>query len=86
MIEQSQISKDWVRVLHSDIESIPISNKISQIDSNQLQFIKMIGSGSFGQVWKGKWRQTQVAIKQVKQDVINEKSKLSELCKNYFLD
>ena len=52
-----------------------ISEKISKIDSSQLEFIKLIGNGSFGQVWKGKWRQTQVAIKQIKPEIFDEKSK-----------
>ena len=61
------ISKDWVRVSQSDMQSISIrSDKISQIASSQLEFNKIIGNGSFGQVWKGRWRQTQVAIKQIK--------------------
>ena len=69
-------SKDWVTISQSDMQSISIrSDKISQIDSSQLEFNKIIGNGSFGQVWKGRWRQTQVAIKQVKQEIIDEKSK-----------
>ena len=50
-------------------------DKISEIDAIQLEFESVIGKGSFGQVWKGKWRQTQVAIKQIKQEIIDEKSK-----------
>ena len=73
-------SKDWVTISQSDMQSISIrSDKISQIDSSQLEFNKIIGNGSFGQVWKGRWRQTQVAIKQVKQEIIDEKSKQSIL-------
>ena len=51
-------------------------SKISEIDSSQLEFESVIGKGSFGQVWKGKWRQTQIAIKQIKQEIIDEKSKI----------
>ena len=53
------------------------SSNLSAIESNQLQFDKIIGQGSFGQVWKGKWRGTVVAIKQVKMETVNEKSKQS---------
>ena len=56
--------------------SLNLNQKISEIDSSQLEFELVIGKGSFGQVWKGKWRQTQVAIKQVKQEIIDEKSKI----------
>ena len=67
-------SNDWAIISQSDMQSISIrSDKISQIDSSQLEFNKIIGNGSFGQVWKGRWRQTQVAIKQVKQEIIDEK-------------
>ena len=53
------------------------SNKFQKIEQylNVLSILKsIIGKGSFGQVWKGKWRQTQVAIKQIKQEIIDEKS------------
>ena len=56
--------------------SLNLIQKISEIDSNQLEFESVIGKGSFGQVWKGKWRQTQVAIKQIKQEIIDEQSKI----------
>ena len=51
------------------------AEKISQIDASQLVFESKIGNGSFGEVWKGKWRLLSVAIKQIKQEIINEKSK-----------
>ena len=81
--ESIKNSKDWVTISQSDMQSISIrSDKISQIDSSQLEFNKIIGSGSFGQVWKGRWRQTQAAIKQVKQEIIDEKRKQPFLFKN----
>ena len=43
---------------------------------NRFEFESVIGKGSFGQVWKGKWRQTQIAIKQIKQEIIDQKSKI----------
>ena len=64
-----------------DNNNLVLAKKISQIDATQLEFEKVIGNGSFGQVWKGKWRLTQVAIKQIKQNIINEKSKISILQK-----
>ena len=74
-------SNDWFVVdksmLQSPIQINGISTqKISEIDPNQLEFESVIGKGSFGQVWKGKWRQTQVAIKQIKQEIIDEKSNI----------
>ena len=77
-------SNDWFVVdksmLQSSIQrtgsSLNLNQKISEIDSSQLEFESIIGKGSFGQVWKGKWRLTQVAIKQIKQEIINEKSEI----------
>ena len=60
----------------SNGNSLNLIQKISEIDSNQLEFESVIGKGSFGQVWQGKWRQTQVAIKQIKQEIIDQKSKI----------
>jgi serine/threonine protein kinase len=34
-----------------------------------------IGEGSFGKVWKGRWRLADVAIKQVKAETINQHGK-----------
>ena len=69
-----EMVKDWYGVPENQFK-IADEFKISQITSNQIEFEKMVGQGSFGQVWKGKWRETNVAIKQVKQETIDEKSK-----------
>ena len=67
-------SNDWFVVDKSrlqsyiqtkDSSSVDLNQNISEIDSSQLDFESSIGNGSFGQVWKGKWRSTQVAIKQI---------------------
>ena len=60
-----------------------LDQKISEIDSSQLEFESVIGKGSFGQVWKGKWRLTQVAIKQIKRDIIDEKSNFKLMKKDF---
>ena len=57
--------------------------KISKIESTQLQFNEIIGEGSFGKVWNGKWRLTQVAIKQIKRDIIDEKSNFKLMKKDF---
>jgi sterile alpha motif and leucine zipper-containing kinase AZK len=48
---------------------------IVEVKADELTFSTAIGSGSFGEVWKGKWRNSDVAIKQIRADAINEKSK-----------
>ena len=79
-------SNDWIVLNESQyLNLLSVNNqnvtnnndeqqKICEIDGAQVEFEKIIGKGSFGQVWKGKWRSTKVAIKQVKQEIINEKS------------
>lgn len=48
-----------------------ITGKLStRIDFDELQFGKMIGEGSFGTVFKGRWRENTVAIKVAKQTML----------------
>ena len=70
-------SSEWFMLGQSNI-SPSIYSQMSRIDASELKFEKLIGSGSFGQVWKGDWRGLVVAIKQVKQNSIDEKG-------NFFL-
>ena len=76
-------SDEWFMVGKSNI-SPSIYSQMSHIDASELKFEKVIGNGSFGQVWKGNWRKLIVAIKQVKQNTIDEKGKflkfISRLC------
>ena len=73
-------SNDWIAITsESQYSKTSTSLSKSKIESNELTFNKIIGQGTFGQVWKGEWRSTIVAIKQVKQDVIDQN------CKFFFL-
>ena len=65
-------SNEWFMLGQSNV-SPSIYSEMSHIDVSELKFEKLIGSGSFGQVWKGDWRGLGVAIKQVKQNSIDEK-------------
>ena len=48
-----------------------ITGKLStRIDFDELQFGKVIGEGSFGTVFKGRWRENTVAIKVAKQTML----------------
>ena len=79
-------SSEWFMVGKSNI-SPSIYSQMSHIDASELKFEKVIGNGSFGQVWKGNWRGLIVAIKQVKQNTIDEKSKIFKfICKSLFFN
>ena len=76
-INQADIPfKGWYNIPENRLKAAE-DFKLTQIAANQIEFEKMIGQGSFGQIWKGKWRETKVAIKQVKQETIDGKSKNS---------
>jgi predicted Ser/Thr protein kinase len=44
------------------------------IMNNDLEELKELGSGTFGTVYYGKWRGTDVAIKRIKKSCFSEKS------------
>ncbi|PRP72821.1 serine/threonine-protein kinase CTR1-like, partial [Planoprotostelium fungivorum] len=47
--------------------------KKSMIDHEELKDMERIGSGAFGIVYKGKWRETQVAVKQMRAEHVTQK-------------
>ncbi|PRP86395.1 CLL6 clavata1-like receptor S/T protein kinase protein, partial [Planoprotostelium fungivorum] len=47
--------------------------KKSMIDYEDLKSLEPIGSGAFGIVYKGKWRETQVAVKQMRAEHVTQK-------------
>jgi mitogen-activated protein kinase kinase kinase 9 len=52
-----------------------------EINYNELSFEKKIAEGSFGIIYKGKWRGTTVAIKELKAEFLQEKSIIDFLSK-----
>jgi len=58
---------------------------VVQIKSSELTFVKNIGSGSFGEVWRGRWRASDVAIKQVRNDSVTDASRSVEIEKDFIL-
>ena len=48
-----------------------------QIEYDSLTFDKKLNEGGYGVVYKGKWKKTAVAIKQIKREII-ESDKLAE--------
>jgi serine/threonine protein kinase len=50
----------------------------TEIDIAELTLEKEIGSGSFGVVFKGRWRQWAVAVKQLKSNVSPDSSAYEE--------
>lgn len=54
------------------------------INYNEIKFIKKIGAGAFGEVWKGEWAGTDVAIKKILKADISE-SDLNEFSSEILL-
>ncbi|PRP84531.1 hypothetical protein PROFUN_05866 [Planoprotostelium fungivorum] len=54
----------------TQIDMTPV--KKSVIDYDDIKGIQMIGSGAFGVVYKAKWRETQVAVKQIRAEYVTQ--------------
>jgi tyrosine-protein kinase Src len=49
-----------------------------EIDRSELQFVRKLGSGNFGEVWYGMWRHVDVAIKTLKTGTMSSSDFLQE--------
>ncbi|PRP78053.1 EF-TU receptor, partial [Planoprotostelium fungivorum] len=54
----------------TQIDMTPV--KKSVIDYDDIKGMQMIGSGAFGVVYKAKWRETQVAVKQIRAEYVTQ--------------
>ena len=43
--------------------SMHVSSSLTSIPLSELNLISVLGGGAFGQVWRGSWRGTPVAVK-----------------------
>ena len=64
-LENVPKSPEWFVVPKSNVKP-SLYSELAHIDVSELEFGQIIGNGSFGQVWRGSWRSSEVAIKQVK--------------------
>jgi len=55
-----------------------------EISYNDLVFERKISEGGYGIVYRGKWKYTTVAIKEIKKEII-EQDKLEEFKSKYFV-
>ena len=46
---------NWTIVTASETNTSSSTSSVTQIIGTEIEFEKKIGSGSFGEVWKGKW-------------------------------
>ncbi|PRP81428.1 putative leucine-rich repeat receptor-like protein kinase [Planoprotostelium fungivorum] len=67
-----------LKVLNTDMV------KKSIINYEELKNMQMIGCGAFGIVYRAKWRETQVAVKQIKSELITQKQ-LEAFLKEVFI-
>jgi len=63
-------NSQWKMVSNAPIQLE--DSKVLQIKPEELVLEQNIGSGSFGEVWRGKWRSSDAAIKQVKSDLMDD--------------
>jgi serine/threonine protein kinase len=68
----SQVDNSWQNASDELMQKL---KDVPQIKASELVFTEKIGKGSFGQVWKGKWRSGFVAIKQVLESAMTQRSK-----------
>ena len=61
-----------VERLRDQTERLQLPTDINYTD---LDFVEMVGSGGFGEVWKGKWKSNErtVAIKKIKPGTLEER-------------
>ena len=51
-----------------------------EIDFKELEIVKHVAEGGFGVIYKAKWRETQVAVKILKPDLLKEETIKDFLC------
>ena len=78
LAEKNQIPPNSISSVKFDSQAT-LLKRITRIEAADLKFQEIVGSGSFGQVWKGEWQSTEVAIKQIKQNALN-----ADNCRNFF--
>lgn len=54
---------------------------ILEIDFNEIEMIKHIAEGGFGVIYKAKWRESIVAVKVLKPELMKEENIKDFLCK-----
>lgn len=70
---------DWLHSLSDDSPLIISSGLLHQIIRNEdLEELRELGSGTFGTVYHGKWRGTDVAIKRIKKSCFTGRSSEQE--------
>ena len=54
------------------------TNKKWEIDRKQIELVEKVGTGQFGDVWKGLWNKTPIAVKTLKPGAMNHSEFLQE--------
>jgi len=81
--QQQKYTTEGYQPLHGSVNDYVDPRQLDDIrlDSDQLGIDQEIGHGSFGQVFKGLWRGTEVAIKRLPVDSVRDSGTLAEFMK-----
>ena len=72
MLPEVEEEKELVEELKGQMEVLPAAQlkeeEMAKINYSDLEFVETVGSGGFGEVWKGRWKSKDktVAIKKFK--------------------
>jgi TGF-beta receptor type-1 len=56
-----EIKKSFVQMFFTSITGLPLL--VQRSIARQIQLVEIIGKGRFGEVWRGRWRGENVAVK-----------------------
>jgi len=63
-------------------KSVPLSSLDDDITIKDIKILQKLGSGNFGEVYKGKWENVDVALKKLKDEQVESANKEATLLRN----
>lgn len=73
-ISELEDSNDVMNMFKNQLKTDKTVKQQFEIDYNEIVFEKKISEGGFGIIWKAKWRETTVAVKTLRQELMKEET------------